>query len=117
MISIDEQKERQVWSRVMNTAVSCPKPEEPKQDTGLTEKTLAQMIQCECCEAAIYRSLAAQGPKCARERLLRIAEDERCHAKQLGALYFLMTGKKYCPEPVRVLQRGAAQAVSGGAGG
>ena len=68
MISIDEQKERQVWSRVMNTAVSCPKPEEPKQDTGLT---------------------------------LRIAEDERCHAKQLGALYFLMTGKKYCPEPVR----------------
>ena len=25
MISIDEQKERQVWSRVMNTAVSCPK--------------------------------------------------------------------------------------------
>ena len=101
MISIDEQKERQVWSRVMNTAVSCPKPEEPKQDTGLTEKTLAQMIQCECCEAAIYRSLAAQGPKCARERLLRIAEDERCHAKQLGALYFLMTGKKYCPEPVR----------------
>ena len=59
------------------------------------------MIQCECCEAAIYRSLAAQGPKCARERLLRIAEDERCHAKQLGALYFLMTGKKYCPEPVR----------------
>ena len=101
MISIDEQKERQVWSRVMNTAVSCPKPEEPKQDTGLTEKTLAQMIQCECCEAAIYRSLAARGPKCARERLLRIAEDERCHAKRLGALYFLMTGKKYCPEPVR----------------
>ena len=101
MISIDEQKERQVWSRVMNTAVSCPKPEEPKQDTGLTEKTLAQMIQCECCEAAIYRSLAAQGPRCARERLLRIAEDERCHAKQLGALYFLMTGKEYCPEPVR----------------
>ena len=101
MISIDEQKERQVWSRVMNTAVSCPKPEEPKQDTGLTEKTLAQMIQCECCEAAIYRSLAAQGPKCARERLLRIVEDERCHAKRLCALYFLMTGKKYCPEPVR----------------
>ena len=59
------------------------------------------MIQCECCEAAIYRSLAAQGPKCARERLLRLAEDERCHAKRLGALYFLMTGKKYCPEPVR----------------
>ena len=117
MISIDEQKERQVWSRVMNTAVSCPKPEEPKQDTGLTEKTLAQMIQCEYCEAAIYRSLAAQGPKCARERLLRLAEDERCHAKQLGALYFLMTGKKYCPEPVRgLLQRGAAEAVSGGAG-
>ena len=59
------------------------------------------MIQCECCEAAICRSLAAQGPKCARERLLRLAEDERCHAKRLGALYFLMTGKKYCPEPVR----------------
>ena len=101
MISIDEQKERQVWSRVMGATASCPASEEAKPDSGLTEKTLAQMIQCECCEAAIYRSLAAQGPKCARERLLRIAEDERCHAKQLGALYFLMTGKKYCPEPVR----------------
>ena len=42
MISIDEQKERQVWSRVMGTA-SCPPSEAAKQD-GLTEKTLAQMI-------------------------------------------------------------------------
>ena len=121
MISIDEQKERQVWSRVMNTAVSCPKPEEPKQDTGLTEKTLAQMIQCECCEAAIYRSLAAQGPKCARERLLRLAGDERCHAKRLGAL-FPHDGEEILPGAGArglhgVLQRGAAQAVSGGAGG
>ena len=101
MLSIDEQNERQVWSRVMGATASCPASEEAKPDSGLTEKTLAQMIQCECCEAAIYRSLAAQGPKCARERLLRLAEDERCHAKRLGALYFLMTGKKYCPEPVR----------------
>ncbi len=34
-------------------------------------------------------------------RLLCLAEEERCHARQLGALYFLMTGKKLCPEPVK----------------
>ena len=45
MISIDEQKERQVWSRVMGATASCPASEEAKPDSGLTEKTLAQMIQ------------------------------------------------------------------------
>ena len=101
MISIDEQKERQVWSRVMGAAAPCATDAEARQEAGISEKTIAGMIQHEYCDAALYRSLAAQGPRCARERLLRLAEDERCHAKRLGALYFLMTGKKYCPEPAR----------------
>lgn len=105
----------------MNTAVSCPKPEEPKQDTGLTEKTLAQMIQCECCEAAIYRSLAAQGPKCARERLRALRRTNAAREAARRAL-FPHDGEKYCPEPVRgactaCFNEALRQAVSGGAGG
>ena len=33
---------------------------------------------------------------CARKTLLAISHDERCHAKKLGAIYFLLTGKKAC---------------------
>ena len=101
MISIDEQKERQVWSRVMGATASCPASEEAKPDSGLTEKTLAQMIQCECCEAAIYRSLAAQGPK-VRAGAAAAHRGRRTLPREAARrALFPHDGEKYCPEPVR----------------
>ena len=100
MISMDEQKAQQVWSRVMNVSAPCP-AKDGTEGAQLSAETVAALTQAEWQDAATYRTLATRAPKCARERLLCLAEEERCHARQLGALYFLMTGKKLCPEPMK----------------
>ena len=97
MIPMDDPKARQVWSRVMN--VPCPSGE--KQTPQLTAQHLAEMAQGEWQDAAGYRALAACAPQCARGTLLKLACDEAAHAKQLAALYYIKTGKKFCPEAAK----------------
>ena len=112
MISIDDQKARQVWSRVMNcsagqsaSAEGCLEQRADQALSGLkeagkqlTEDVLAELLQDEWTDAGTYRKLAACAPTCAKTILLRIAQEELCHARTLSALYYLKTGKKYCPE-------------------
>ena len=79
MNPMDCKQAQNVWSRVMaaQTAAPCTN----------AEKTPAKT---DC--------LAARMSGCARKTLLAISHDERCHAKKLGAIYFLLTGKKACPK-------------------
>lgn len=101
MEMIDQKKAQRVWSRVM----SC-------QQSGQTAAA-AQDCQCQCAcrlspdqildlireeknACAAYRYLACCLSGCAKQYLQQMAEEERCHARKLGALYFLLTGKKAC---------------------
>lgn len=63
---------------------------------SITPEQVMQAIHEELCDAQTYRCLAARMSGCARKTLLAISHDERCHAKKLGAIYFLLTGKKAC---------------------
>ena len=70
-------------------------------ERALERTALARLFQALGIRAQIRaapRCLAARMSGCARKTLLAISHDERCHAKKLGAIYFLLTGKKACPK-------------------
>lgn len=101
MEMIDNQKTERVWSRVMScqnaaAETSCTAAE----DNGLSPRKLFTLAEEELRAAACYCRLAGMLSGCAKKSLLRMAADERCHAKKFAALYFLATGKKAClPKP------------------
>lgn len=98
MIPMDDNRARQVWSRVMNA--SCPDAgSTPQTEQALTAQQVLDLTRDEWADTAFYRSLAARAPQCAREALRRMAREEACHARRLAALYFLLSGEKACPEP------------------
>lgn len=107
MNPMDCKQAQNVWSRVMaaQTAAPCTNAEKAPEKTARTQQAPAvsitpeQVMQAmheELCDAETYRCLAARMSGCARKTLLAISHDERCHAKKLGAIYFLLTGKKAC---------------------
>ena len=109
MNPMDCKQAQNVWSRVMaaQTAAPCTNAEKAPAKTACTHETPAvsitpeqvmQAMQQELCDAEAYRCLAARMSGCAKKKLLAISHDERCHAKKLGAMYFLLTGKKACPK-------------------
>ena len=109
MNPMDCKQAQNVWSRVMaaQTAALCTNAEKAPEKTARTQQAPAvsitpeQVMQAmheELCDAETYRCLAARMSGCARKTLLAISHDERCHAKKLGAIYFLLTGKKACPK-------------------
>lgn len=107
MNPMDCKQAQNVWSRVMaaQTAALCTNAEKAPEKTAraqqapavsITPEQVMQAMHEELCDAETYRCLAARMSGCARKTLLAISHDERCHAKKLGAIYFLLTGKKAC---------------------
>ena len=82
-------QEARVWDRVL--ASNRGEQSAPSAD-------LPALIREELAAACTYERLAARVCASAAEMLRRIAREERCHAARLGAISFLMTGKKVCPE-------------------
>ena len=106
MSNIDPKQAERVWSRVMGA--SCPMSDAPKQKPpmceqaqGLNEKTLLELLEDELHDHATYCHLACMARGCVRQTLQSIAADEKRHAKMLSAMYYILTGKKACPEPSR----------------
>ena len=108
MDPIDCKQEQKVWSRVM-AAQAQPQqtptaslPRDPAarqtQPACLTPEHVMALMEDEKAGAAVYRALACRMTGCAKKTLEQLAEDERCHAKKLSAIYFLLTGKKACPK-------------------
>lgn len=109
MNPMDCKQAQNVWSRVMaaQTAALCTNAEKAPEKTAraqqapavsITPEQVMQAMHEELCDAQTYLCLAARMSGCARKTLLAISHDERCHAKKLGAIYFLLTGKKACPK-------------------
>lgn len=115
MQSMDEKQAQRVWSRVMSPGAApappCTAAAQPKtagaqsaQAPGtqpLSQTQLSGLIHDALCGCAAYRELARRMKGSPARMLSGLASQEQCHAKKLAAVYFLMTGKKLCPEPVR----------------
>ena len=110
MNQIDCKQAQRVWSRVM-AAQADAQENAPKQtmektpaaqaareaEAAITPEQILELMNGELEDAATYRALACRMNGCAKKTLQELAKEERCHAKKLGAMYFLLTGKKACP--------------------
>lgn len=87
------QQEQRVWERVMG----APRMEQtPPQTMPLCAEKVKSLAEGELASACLYRSLAQRVCASSRGTLLRIAQEESCHARNLAAVYFVLTGQKLC---------------------
>ena len=108
MNQIDCKQAQNVWSRVMAAQANAQRTSEnpPVKAQAAQENTPASIrpeqllssIEYEMLDAAAYQCLASRMSGCAQKTLRALAQDERRHAKELSAMYFLLTGKKVCPK-------------------
>lgn len=98
MNQIDPGKAERVWSRVMSVQNTQPQQASPcRQGSTLGGEKLAELITAELHAYSLYRMLSCMACGPCKKTLLCIAEQERCHAKKLAVMYYLATGKKFCP--------------------
>lgn len=100
MKQIDAAQAERVWSRVMaaqETSASAPGVQ-AQTAQELTGGEVLALMEKELEGAATYRCLAAGMRRDARAKLFDLAREECAHAKKLGTIYFLLTGKKPCPK-------------------
>ena len=110
MNQIDCKQAQRVWSRVMaaqtdaqeaneKTAVQTAQPTaQTAPEISITPQQIMEQINGELSDAATYRALSNRMNGCAKKTLEELSRDEKCHAKKLAAMYFLLTGKKACPK-------------------
>ena len=110
MNQIDCKQAQRVWSRVMaaqtdaqeanaKTAVQTAQPTaQTAPEISITPEQIMEQINGELSDAATYRALSNRMNGCAKKTLEELSRDEKCHAKKLAAMYFLLTGKKACPK-------------------
>lgn len=103
MQPLTEKQTQRVWSRVMNAqAVPAAGMTDMTTagetgQTALTPEKLLELIAGERADSALYAHLACRMKGRAQAMLRELSRQEACHAKKLGAIYFLQTGKKACP--------------------
>lgn len=99
MQPIDSRLSEEVWGRVLagqnDAAQDAPAQSAAKAEDAAQQrisKTL-ELVQDEKNDAATYRYLSCRTSGAEARVLSAIAADETRHAKELGAMYFLLTGK------------------------
>ena len=95
---INHQREAEVWERVMAASAQCPVPAKPAVPAELTAEQVMELLQQELMDACTYRVLAGRVRKELRRCLLQLAREEQLHYRKLEAVYYLMTGKRPCPD-------------------
>lgn len=86
------QKEARVWSRVMGggeSGCTCT--------GGLSPDTLAALMEKEQEASCLFSALTKRVCRREQGRLTRLWEESRCRMQRLGAVYFVLTGQKFCP--------------------
>lgn len=108
MTNIDPKQAERVWSRVMGAPYQQPAAQAMAQsaDAGagtscLDEKTVSELVSAAASARATYQRLACMTRGCAQKTLQMLANEKSCQIKQLSAIYYILTGKKLCPEPAR----------------
>lgn len=74
------------------------KAAQEEQTASITPEQLLSSIEYEMLDAVTYQLRPHACPAARRRRSGALSQDERRHAKELSAMYFLLTGKKVCPK-------------------
>ena len=104
--SIDPQQAQRVWSRVMaagaapSTSTAPAAQEAAEEPAASFEAQLQELLRRARADAALNIRLARRLCGCARQTLLRLAEQSRQEARTLAALYYITTGQRAACEPV-----------------
>lgn len=95
---ISPKREAEVWNRVMAASAEAPECCKVKKTEELTAEQVMELLQAELCDGRTYEALACRVRGDVRRRLLMLSQQERSHYAKLEAVYYLMTGKKPCPD-------------------
>ena len=95
---MDQTREQEVWKRVMEVSAQAPACcKAPKHET-VTAQQVMELLLAERDDSCTYRALADRVRTAARQKLVWLARQESEHYKKLETVYYLMTGKKPCPD-------------------
>lgn len=95
---MDQRREQEVWQRVMAASAEAPACCKPVGKQTVTAEQVMELLCKELADAAAYEALACRVRGQMRQRFYALARQERQHAQKLSAVYYLMTGKKACPD-------------------
>ena len=95
---VDHKREEAVWKRVMELSQQAPDCCKPKEHATLTAQQVMELLAAELQSACTYEALAGRVRGTARQKLLMLSYSERAHYARLETVYYLMTGKKPCPD-------------------
>ena len=94
-------REEAVWKRVMALSAEAPEPvcrPQPRQTQGLSQEQVLELLAGELEDACTYRTLAGRTSGQVRKCLLELAREEQRHARHMETVYYLMTGRRPCPD-------------------
>ena len=95
---MNQARESEVWQRVMAASAEAPAACKPKGPNTLTAEQVMELLCDELSDACTYDVLAGRVRGQAQQKLRELARSERRHYGKLEAVYYLMTGKKPCPD-------------------
>jgi len=98
---MSKSREEAVWQRVMAMSAEAPEMAAPRRagaDKELTEAQVLELLKEELEAACTYRVLAQRTKGNLRRCLLELARAEQQHSRKLEAVYYLMTGRRPCPD-------------------
>lgn len=95
---MDHKREEAVWKRVMEVSEQAPACCKPKEHATLTAQQVMELLCGELADACTYEALAGRVRGSVRQKLLALSCSERAHYARLETVYYLMTGKKPCPD-------------------
>lgn len=95
---MDQKRETEVWKRVMEVSAQAPDCCKMPRQQSLTAEQVMELLVAELADSVVYEALACRVRADVRRSLLMLAQQERRHFEKLEAIYYLMTGKKPCPD-------------------
>ena len=95
---IDHKREQEVWQRVMAASAEAPACCKQIGKQTVTTEQVMELLCKELADAVTYEALACRVRGQTRQSFLQLANWERQHAKKLSVVYYLMSGKKPCPD-------------------
>ena len=98
---MEPKREQEVWKRVMELSAQAPAACRPALQQKITSQQIMELLCKELEDAAAYEALACRVRGQARQKLLMLMAQERQHAARLETIYYLMTGKKPCPDKAK----------------
>lgn len=94
---VSPKREAEVWERVMAVSAQAPACCVKKTEE-LTAQQVMELLTAERCDSITYQVLAGRVRTQPRQKLLWLARQEQAHYARLETIYYLMTGKKPCPD-------------------